>query len=130
MFPGEIPGRSRLELLGRRRGADRVFRNGWRQCVTKVNHFYNGNQWRVCQGNVRNGDLGLVGVSRLGSVQDARAKCHDFGWCVVESTKNCGAHLMLQVRTRTLDGTLRGSSSRGIRLNAGARSVEAEPCAV
>ena len=26
----------------------------------------------------------------------------------LESTKNCGAHLMLQVRTRTLDGTLRG----------------------
>ena len=42
MFPGEIPGRSRLELLGRRRGTDRVFRNGWRQCVAKVNHFYNG----------------------------------------------------------------------------------------
>ena len=46
----------------------------------------------------------------------------------MESTKNCGAHLMLQVRTRTLDGTLRGSSSSGIRLKAGARSVEAEPC--
>ena len=42
MFPGEIPGRSRLELLGRRRGAGCVFRNGWRQCVTQVNHFYNG----------------------------------------------------------------------------------------
>ena len=45
----------------------------------------------------------------------------------VESTKNCGAHLMLQVRTRTLDGTLRRSSSSGIRLKAGARSVEVEP---
>ena len=28
VFPGESPGRSRLALLGRRRGADRVFRNG------------------------------------------------------------------------------------------------------
>ena len=28
VFPGAIPGRSRLELLGRRRGTDRVFRNG------------------------------------------------------------------------------------------------------
>ena len=27
-FPGESPGRSRLELLGRRRGGDRVFREG------------------------------------------------------------------------------------------------------
>ena len=36
---------------------------------------------------------------------------------------------MLQIRTRTLDGTLRESSSSGIRLKAGARSVEAEPCA-
>ena len=26
VFPGEIPGRSRLELLGRRRGLDRFFR--------------------------------------------------------------------------------------------------------
>ena len=42
VFPGEIPGRSRLELLGRRRGGDRVFRNGRRRFVTKVNHFYNG----------------------------------------------------------------------------------------
>ena len=42
MFPGEIPGRSRLEQLGRRRGADRVSRNGRRRFVTKVNHFYNG----------------------------------------------------------------------------------------
>ena len=42
MFPGEIPGRSRLALLGRRRGGDRVFRNGRRRFVTKVNHFYNG----------------------------------------------------------------------------------------
>ena len=42
MFPGEIPGRSRLVLLGRRRGSDRVFRNGRRRFVTKVNHFYNG----------------------------------------------------------------------------------------
>ena len=47
----------------------------------------------------------------------------------LESTKNCGAHLMLQVRTRTLDGTRRGSSSRGIGLKAGARAVAAEPCA-
>ena len=47
----------------------------------------------------------------------------------LESTKNCGAHLMLQVRTRTLDGTLRRSSSSGIRLKAGARSAEVEPCA-
>ena len=46
-----------------------------------------------------------------------------------ESTKNCGAYLMLQVWTRTLDGTMRGSSSSGIRLKAGAGSVEAEPCA-
>ena len=45
MLPGEIPGRSRLELLGRRRGAGCVFRNGWRQCVTKVNHFYNGSRF-------------------------------------------------------------------------------------
>ena len=28
VFPGEIPGRSRLALLGRRRGTDRVLRNG------------------------------------------------------------------------------------------------------
>ena len=42
MFPGDIPGRSRLELLGRSRGRDRVFRNGRRRFVTKVNHFYNG----------------------------------------------------------------------------------------
>ena len=46
-----------------------------------------------------------------------------------ESTENCGAHLMLQVRTRTLDGTLRGSSNSGVRLKAEARSVETEPCA-
>ena len=42
MFSGEIPGQSRLELLGRRRGRDRVYRNGRRRFVTKVNHFYNG----------------------------------------------------------------------------------------
>ena len=47
----------------------------------------------------------------------------------LENTKNCGAHLMLQVRTRILDGTLRRSSSSGIRLKAGAKSVEVEPCA-
>ena len=28
VFPGEIPGRSRLALLGRRRGSDRVLRIG------------------------------------------------------------------------------------------------------
>ena len=42
VFPGANPGRRRLELLGRRRGSDRIFRNGRRQFVTKVNHFYNG----------------------------------------------------------------------------------------
>ena len=42
MFPGESPGWSRLEQLGRRRGVDRVFRDGRRWFVTKVNHFYNG----------------------------------------------------------------------------------------
>ena len=42
VFPGETPGRSRLELLGGRRGRDRVFRNGRRRFVTKVNYFYNG----------------------------------------------------------------------------------------
>ena len=42
MFPGEIPGRSRLALLGRRRGLDHVFRKGWRRFVTNVNHFCNG----------------------------------------------------------------------------------------
>ena len=40
MLPGGIPGWSRLEQLGRRRGVDRV--NGRRWFVTKVNHFYNG----------------------------------------------------------------------------------------
>ena len=42
MLPGGIPGWSRLEQLGRRRGIDRVFRDGRRWFVTKVNHFYNG----------------------------------------------------------------------------------------
>ena len=42
MFLGEIPGRSRLEQLGRRRGPDRVFRMADDSVVTKINHFYNG----------------------------------------------------------------------------------------
>ena len=42
MFPVESPGRSRLELLGRRRGSNRVIRKGSLVLVTKVNHFYNG----------------------------------------------------------------------------------------
>ena len=42
MFPGEIPGRSRLALLGRRRGEGRALRKGRRWFVTKVNLFYSG----------------------------------------------------------------------------------------
>ena len=47
VFPGANPGQSRLELLGRRRGSDRIFRNGRRWFVTKVNHFYNGIPYEV-----------------------------------------------------------------------------------
>ena len=43
VFPGEIPGRSRLELLGRR-ARSRAASSGMADdgCVTKVNDFYNG----------------------------------------------------------------------------------------
>ena len=41
-----------------------------------------------------------------------------------------GAHLLLQVRTRSLDGTLRWKFKQWYPgLKAGDRSVEAEPCA-
>ena len=41
-FPGESPGRSRLELLGRRRGTTASSEKADDSRVTKVNHFYNG----------------------------------------------------------------------------------------
>ena len=47
MFPGEIPGRSRLELLGRRRGMDRVFRKVDIDHATNVYQFYHGSLTRA-----------------------------------------------------------------------------------
>ena len=41
-FPGESPGRSRLELLGRRRGTTASSEKADDSRVTKVNHFCNG----------------------------------------------------------------------------------------
>ena len=47
VFPGEIPGRSRLALLGRRGFPlpGSVTGKADRGLVTKVNLFYNGNVW-------------------------------------------------------------------------------------